>query len=151
MKRLILTLASIAAIAAPMAMTTSADARPGNGRWERQSDRWERRDDRRDDQRDTRRDARWDGSRYNGYYYNNRWYYGPPPQAYWDAPGYRPGYANWRRGTYLPSYYNGFVVTNYGAHRLRPPPRGYHWVRVNNDYLLVAIATGLIFDVIANN
>lgn len=73
------------------------------------------------------------------------------PKAYWDAPGYRPGYANWRRGTYLPSCYNGFVVTNYGSCRLRPPPRGYHWVRVNNDYLLVAIATGLIFDVIANN
>ncbi|MFO1014473.1 MAG: RcnB family protein [Caulobacteraceae bacterium] len=155
MKRLILTLASLAAIGGPMFIGASAEARPGNGRWERNDDRWERRDDRREERRDDRRDGRrgdrWDSRRYNGYYYNNRWFYGPPPQAYWDAPNFRPGYANWRRGAYLPSYYRGYVVNDYYAYRLRSPPRGYHWVRVNNDYLLVAIATGLIFDVIANN
>jgi Ni/Co efflux regulator RcnB len=38
------------------------------------------------------------------------------------------------------------VVRDYGHYHLRHPPRGYHWVRSNNDYLLVAIATGIILD-----
>jgi hypothetical protein len=38
------------------------------------------------------RDDRWDGGRHNGYYYNNRWSYGPPPAAYYGRPGFRPGY-----------------------------------------------------------
>lgn len=50
----------------------------------------------------------------------------------------------WERGHryYGPTY----VVRDYRHYRLRPPPRGYHWVRANNDYLLVAIATGIILD-----
>jgi len=56
---------------------------------------------------------------------------------------YRHGH-HWERGHryYGPTY----VVRNYGYYRLRPPPRGYHWVRADNDYLLVAIATGIILD-----
>ena len=90
---------------------------------------------------------------FNGYYYNNRWYYGPPPVAYYGSPGYRPGYTAWRRGSYLPSYYrgHGYVVNDYYRYQLRPPPRGYYWYRTGNDYVLAAIATGLIFDVIANH
>lgn len=59
----------------------------------------------------------------------------------------RPAYrqARWERGHryYGPNY----VVRDYGHYRLRPPPRGYHWVRANNDYLLVAVATGVILDI----
>ncbi len=44
-------------------------------------------------------------------------------------------------------YGRNVVVYDYGSYRLRPPPRGYHWVRENNDFLLVAIATGIIFDI----
>jgi len=54
--------------------------------------------------------------------------------------------SHWRRGYryYGPTY----VVRDYGYYRLRQPPRGYHWVRAdNNDYLLVAIATGIIMDI----
>ncbi len=29
-------------------------------------------------------------------------------------------------------------------HRLRPPPRGYHWVRNGDDALLVGIASGVV-------
>ena len=53
---------------------------------------------------------------------------------------------HWQRG----HRYAGpvYVVRDYRHYRLRPPPRGYHWVRAdNNDYLLVAIATGIILDV----
>ncbi|WP_449429598.1 RcnB family protein [Rhodanobacter umsongensis] len=60
------------------------------------------------------------------------------------GPRYR-GHPHWQRG----HRYNGptYVVRNYGSYRLRPPPRGYHWVRANNDFLLVAVATGIILDV----
>jgi len=164
MKRLILTLASMAAIAGPIA--ASATAAHADPRWERRDDRYDRRDDRWDrrgdrgprrDDRWDRRDNRWDGrggwdrGRHNGYYYRNRWYYGPPPAAYYSDPYYRPGYTAWRRGAYLPPTYRGYVVNDYYRYHLRPPPRGYAWYRVNDDYLLTAITSGLIYDIIGNN
>jgi Ni/Co efflux regulator RcnB len=35
-----------------------------------------------------------------------------------------------------------------GAIAYAPPPRGFVWVRADHDYLLVAAATGVVFDVI---
>jgi Ni/Co efflux regulator RcnB len=169
MKRLILTLAAAAAVAGPIAASaTTAQAQSWDrrdshwdrredrwdrreDRWDRREDRWDRRDhhwDRRDHHRDGRWDNRWDQRRYNGYYYQNRWYYGPPPQAYYGNPYYRPGYVAWRRGAVLPHHYRGYVVHDYHRYRLRPPPRGYAWYQVGNDYLLAAVATGLIFEII---
>ncbi len=62
----------------------------------------------------------------------------------------RDAYAphHWARGERLPREYWGgqYVVGDWRARHLRPPPRGYHWVRVGNDYVLAAIATGLIAD-----
>lgn len=54
----------------------------------------------------------------------------------------------WERGHALPYEYRREVVSNYGYYHLRRPPRGYHWVRANGDYLLVAVATGVIADII---
>lgn len=42
-------------------------------------------------------------------------------------------------------------VRDYRRYRLAPPPRGYHWVRADNDYLLVGVATGVISSIIAAN
>jgi Ni/Co efflux regulator RcnB len=59
------------------------------------------------------------------------------------------GHHHWERG----HRYDGRVVVihDYERVRLRPPPRGYHWVRDdNNDYVLVAIATGIILDYVLN-
>jgi Ni/Co efflux regulator RcnB len=180
MKRLLLTIAAVASVAGPMALTATDAAAQDRGRWEHNDrDRGDRdrnrggydrgRDhDRRDYDRDRGRgdygrgnygrgdygrDDRWDGGRHNGYYYPNRWSYGPPPAAYYGRPGFRPGYTSWRRGAYLPGYYRGggYVVNDYYRHSLRQPPRGYYWYRTGNDYVLAAIATGLIFDVIGNN
>lgn len=39
-------------------------------------------------------------------------------------------------------------VRDYRRYRLSAPPRGYHWVRVDNEFLLVGVATGLITSVI---
>jgi len=177
MKRLILTIAAVASVAGPMAVMATGAAAQDRGydrRDDRRDDRYDRRDDRRDDRydrRDDRRDdrydrrgdrrddrrwnqrTRWERGSHNGYYYNNRWYYGPPPQAYYGRPGYRPGYTAWRRGATLPAYYRGnsYRVNEYRRYGLRPPPRGYYWYNDNGNYLLAAIATGVILDVIINN
>jgi Ni/Co efflux regulator RcnB len=83
--------------------------------------------------------------------------------GYNDHRGHDHGhYSNWRdrgrhegwyrRGGYLPvEYRTRYVVTDWRHDRLRPPPRGYHWVRSDNgDFLLVAIATGAIVDLLLN-
>jgi len=58
----------------------------------------------------------------------------------------------WYRGTHLPRAYYAprYVVRDYSAYRLRPPPRGYHWVRVDNDVVLAAMTTGLVLQVVNN-
>jgi Ni/Co efflux regulator RcnB len=40
-------------------------------------------------------------------------------------------------------------VRDYRRYRLSAPPRGYHWVRVDNDFLLVGIASGVISSFLA--
>ena len=48
-------------------------------------------------------------------------------------------------------YRTRYVVTDWRRDRLREPPRGYHWVRSDNgDFLLVAITTGVIVDLLLN-
>jgi Ni/Co efflux regulator RcnB len=119
-------------------------ARPGyNARQARQQDNLQRYNDqrayeqrayeqRRYDQRayDPRMGNRGDWERYRGeghYYYGAR---GP----------------EWRRGAHIPREYMArqYWVEDWRAHRLSAPPRGYQWVQVGNDYVLVAIATGII-------
>jgi Ni/Co efflux regulator RcnB len=163
MKRLILGLAAAAALAGPMAAAGAAHAqtwdRQGRGDhrdWSRDNDRgsrsqWDNDRGRRDRNSRPDWDRGWDRERNNGYYYNNRWSYGPPPPAYYNNPSYRPGYSSWRRGSVLPPYYRGYVVSDYSRYHLRPPPRGYAWYQAGDDYLLAAIASGLIFEIIADN
>ncbi len=60
----------------------------------------------------------------------------------------------YKRGGYLPVQYreSRYYVTDWRARRLREPPRGYRWVRSdNNEFLLVAIATGIITSIILSN
>lgn len=58
---------------------------------------------------------------------------------------------HWSRGDRLPNEYrnnNQYVVSDWKNNHLRKPPRGYHWVEANNQYVLAAVATGLIADII---
>jgi Ni/Co efflux regulator RcnB len=57
---------------------------------------------------------------------------------------------NWRRGGRVPPQFRGhnYVVNDWRGHHLSAPPRGYHWVQYGSDYLLVAIATGVIAQLI---
>jgi len=56
------------------------------------------------------------------------------------------------RGERLPPEYHHrqYVVDDWRGHHLQAPPRGYHWVQRGGDYLLVAIATGVILQVLLN-
>ncbi|MBX3428689.1 MAG: RcnB family protein [Hyphomonadaceae bacterium] len=148
--------AALAALtfAAPLALTSEAAAQHrgrghGDHDYRRDDHRHDNRYDRRDNRRDDRRRERWDNRRYNGYTHNGRWYYGPAPASY----GYVDyGYRAWRRGDRLPAYYRDYYrPVDYRYYRLRPPPRGYHYVRDDRgDYLLVGIATGVILGIIAS-
>lgn len=102
---------------------------------------------------------------------------GPPPHAHRPhyrpdyrpdhRPGYRPDYRpaplpyyqggrgvgpnhNWHRGSRIPPAYRTrhYVVNDWRSHRLSAPPRGHYWVQNGADYLLVAIATGVIAQII---
>ncbi len=50
------------------------------------------------------------------------------------------------RGGRIPAHYRNrhYVVTNWRAHHLHAPRRGQQWVQVGSDYVLVAIASGVI-------
>jgi len=90
--------------------------------------------DRRDDRRDWRRGPP------------------PPPPPMLRHPGAGPG-RDWVRGGYVPRPYRGYsyVVNDWRMHRLYAPPRGYQWIQYGGDYLLIAIGTGLIANIVFAN
>jgi len=69
------------------------------------------------------------------------------------ADRYQPprGYQarQWHRGDRLPDTYRSKAyVVEYKRYGLAAPPRGYNYVRVGNDVMLTAIATGVVSSVI---
>lgn len=74
---------------------------------------------------------------------------GQPPGA--QPPGGQRYNPRWSRGDRLPPQYRQpqYVVGDWRQRGLRAPPRGYRWVRYNDDsYFLVAIGTGLILQTV---
>jgi Ni/Co efflux regulator RcnB len=129
--------------AALLSVTATGFAQDRDHRGDRDHDRYSQRDnDRRDDHRgdyrgdDRRNDGRRDDHRGDG--------------RRWDGAG--PSH-DLRRGGRLPNQYRNrqYVVDDWRGHRLRQPPRGYHWVQTGGDYVLAAIATGVIADLIINS
>ncbi|KQQ91667.1 RcnB family protein [Massilia sp. Leaf139] len=108
-------------------------------REERREDRREFREERREDRRDARDDRRDQRRAYQDGYRDARRGAGPRHDLY--------------RGQRLPANYHNrqYVVDNWRAHRLSAPPRGHHWVQVGNDYVLAAIATGVIASIFLGN
>jgi Ni/Co efflux regulator RcnB len=83
---------------------------------------------------------------------------GPGPQGgpQMHADDHRGGpvpHQDWRRGQRLPDDYrdNRYVVNDWHGHGLRRPPRGYEWRQVNGDYVLAAVATGVITSIILSH
>lgn len=89
--------------------------------------------DRRDDRHDNRRDD----------------HRGPDRR---DERGAGPNHA-FHRGDRLPPEYRNrqYVVNNWREHRLSAPPRGYQWVQTGGDYVLAAIGTGIILQLLLGN
>ncbi|UVH57387.1 RcnB family protein [Variovorax paradoxus] len=131
---------SMAVAAAALAMCMAAggafaqdrhgDGRPGDGRYE---------------QRDRNFDRR--GPQAGNYRGNQDFRDG----RQFDRRGFPQPHAEWRRGGRVPAEYRGrnYVVQDWRAYRLQQPPRGYQWVGVGGDFVLAAIATGVIANIIA--
>jgi Ni/Co efflux regulator RcnB len=113
-------------------------ARQDDRREDRRDDRQDARRDQRDDRRDERRDDRQDARRM-GYPHEHHYYHARGPE--------------FRRGAPIPREFRHrqYVVVDYRHHRLPAPPRGYHWVQVGAEYVLIAIATGLIVNIILSH
>ena len=145
MKRLITSalaatlLVGAALAGSPAAAQQRHDANPYAQNQDRRDDNRgpDRRDERRDERRDDRRDERQHDSR--AYGHDRR-----------EAAHERQAERRWARGQRLDARYrdNRYYVRDYHRHGLRAPPRGYRWQRVDNDYVLAAVATGLIMSVI---
>jgi Ni/Co efflux regulator RcnB len=69
------------------------------------------------------------------------------PSRYQPPRGYQA--RQWHRGDKLPANYRGRAYqVDYRHYGLSAPPRGYQYVRVNNDVVLTAVATGVVASVI---
>ena len=159
MRHLLYAAAALAAVAAPMA----ASAQPGD----RHDDRREQNDDRRDQRHDRRefdRDRRegdrdrgglrYDRGRAESWRGRTEWrdFRGVRP-GYWYAPGYgyrHLGHYAWRRGAYVPPPYRSYYVQDWAYYGLRTPPPGYRWIYADGNFVLMALASGLIADVLVH-
>jgi Ni/Co efflux regulator RcnB len=103
MKRIVLALAALSVLAAPMA----AQAQSGYG-----------------NQADYR----------HGHKHQH---HKPAPKPYW------------AKGKRLPDWQRRHVVRDYHRYGLQRPARGQEWVRVDNSYILVNMASGIIAGIIA--
>jgi Ni/Co efflux regulator RcnB len=70
-----------------------------------------------------------------------------------DRAHYYYGARHYHRGDRLPVRYREriYVVDDWSHRHLYRPPYGHVWVRVDGDYVLMAIATGIIASIILNN
>jgi Ni/Co efflux regulator RcnB len=149
---------------ATVATATPAAARDDRGRHgysHRDYDRHDRRHDRRDyrqDRRHDRREARRDHRQDRRRDYAHARHYAPPVRVVHHRPVVRHVYhpprhvgpPPWARGGYVHHYNRPtYVIHDYRGYGLRHPPRGHRWVRDDyGHYLLVAVATGVIVDLI---
>ncbi|NIJ35703.1 Ni/Co efflux regulator RcnB [Sphingopyxis panaciterrae] len=129
-------IATIALCLAAMLPAAAAQARD-----HRDDRRWDSRDhrsDRHDRDRDHR--DRYDRDRHDRDRYDGRRH---ARQVEW---------RKWRRGDRFDRRYaRDYQTIDYRRYRgLRPPPRGYHYVRSGNDAVLIAITSGIVAAVVAN-
>ena len=109
-------------------------------------------------------DRHRDDRRYREDYRRDRYYRPGPPRVVY----YPPHYGRWpsrviyrpapppywvRGGRYYGSgYAPTYRVDDWGYYGLNAPPRGYYWRRSNaGDFLLVALTTGIIADIVLNH
>jgi Ni/Co efflux regulator RcnB len=132
--------ASVCALAAAALLGSSLSFADERGR----NDEY-RRDDRGSLQRDNRRDSRPEGRR-DARHFDQR-------DGRWNdrRPEYNARGPEFHRGGHIPREYRMRAYeVDYRQHRLSPPPYGHRWVQVGADYVLIAIASGVIANIILN-
>lgn len=159
MKRLVLTLAATLAVAGPLASSGMASAKDhhGEGGWQQQRGGEERGGE-------GRGGGRWrdgpDRGDFRGPYPRGGEPRGDPrafprggdprgePRAYpRDPRAYAPAPRDPR--AYAPRDPEEQVIQDHARYRLRPPPRGFAWVRMGNGgFALIQESTGQVFDTI---
>jgi Ni/Co efflux regulator RcnB len=61
----------------------------------------------------------------------------------------RGGSQHWSRGQHMGyNDWSGAQPVDYRQHHLRHPPRGYEWRESNGQYILAAVATGVIASIV---
>jgi len=114
------------------------DRNDRNGRHEQNDRSYDRNHGRNDDRNDR---------------HDNRWRRDDNGARHADRPGYPQPHAEWRKGGRVPNEYRGrnYVVNDWRGYRLQQPPRGYQWIGVGSDFVLAAVATGLIAQIVVGN
>lgn len=139
-------------IAALIALTFTASGsafaqRGDNNNNDRNGYSQQKHDDRRDDDRKDK--DRHDGPRGNSEKHRN------DSAQHYHRDDHRGGgpRKNLRRGGKLDQQYRDkrYVVNDWRGRHLSAPPRGHQWVQTGNDYVLAAIATGIIAQVLLSN
>jgi Ni/Co efflux regulator RcnB len=103
------------------------------------------------------RDARPAYNRHPAPQYNRRPQHdrpGPPEGdvRFHEGRGAGPDHGFYRGGRLPYEYRNRqYVVQDWRGHHLSAPPRGYYWVQTGSDYVLVAIASGIIASILLSN
>ena len=60
----------------------------------------------------------------------------------------------WKKGERVPVVYleRRYYVEDYRHHHLAPPPHGHRWIRTDDGkYVLIAVATGIIADILLHH
>lgn len=127
-------------------------------RWnDRHADNWR---DHRADRHEWNRDRDWhrdhDWNRHDDWSRHHSYAWRDTPRRYhveayrWPSGYHR--YYGWSRGDRLPIVYRAprYVVYDYDRYGLYAPPYGCRWVRVGDDVLLTAIATGVVVNVVSD-
>jgi Ni/Co efflux regulator RcnB len=71
---------------------------------------------------------------------HNGWAQDQGQSHHWNR-GERMGYNDW----------SGAQTVDYRQHHLRHPPRGYEWRESNGQFIMAAVATGVVASIILDN
>lgn len=75
----------------------------------------------------------------------------PPPPMQHPQPqhqAYGPPHGNWHQGDH---YNGGRETVDWRQHHLHEPPAGYEWVQSGNQFVMIAVTTGIIASIIASS
>ena len=110
------------------------------------SDHDDRGDRGRNEQGRGQQDRRDNGARQpQNHEYHDRAYY----EERHEVRGAGPNHAFYKGGRLPVEYrHRQYVVDDWRGHNLSAPPRGYQWVQTGGDYVLIAIASGIIASIL---